>query len=403
VRFREILRIALRYSLSFGRGHLSVFMASLSVLGLVLGTAVLLTVLSVMNGFDREMRERILALVLHITVHTLPDPAAAQVQAERLAALPGLTGMRRFVAFQGLLARGAQVTAVAGLGLEEFPEPLRRQLDLPRLDSLQGAFIGDSVAERLKVVPGDVLRVIVPAAKPGGAVETRRLPLAAVVDSGTELDEELLLLPLEIAASLAGLGDGISGLQLQVEDPFRIEGQLLALRGLLEPGNYATNWKMTHGNLYAAIRLSRELVVLLLASIVGVAAFNVVSALVLVVIDKRGAIAVLRTLGATRGEMALLFLLQGLLIGVAGATLGCGLGALLCQLLPGVVALLEQLSGARFLATDVYPVSFVPVDLRARDALVIAATAIAMCVVAALYPALRAAQLQPARVLHQDT
>ena len=402
MRPREILRIALRYSLSFGRGHLSVFMASLSVLGLVLGTAVLLTVLSVMNGFDREMRERILALVPHMSVHTPPDAAAAARQAQRIAALPGVRAVRPYVSFQGLAARGDRVVAVAGLGLAQLPRPLRAQLRLPALSQLSGAVLGDSVAARLQVVAGDTLRVIVPAGAGGQRVSTRRLSVAAVVDSGTELDETLLLLPLHSAAALAGLGDGVSGLQLQLRDPFRVEAQLALLRPALDPGSYATTWKMTHGNLYAAIRLSRDLVVLLLTSIVGVAAFNVVSALVLVVIDKRAAIAVLRTLGATRGEMALLFLSQGLLIGIAGAAIGCALGALLCQALPPAVSLLEQWLGLRFLATDVYPVSFIPVDLRARDALVIAATSTLMCLLAALYPALRAAQLEPARVLQHD-
>jgi len=403
VRLRDILRIALRYSLSFGRGHLSVFMASLSVLGLVLGTAVLLTVLSVMNGFDREMRERILALVPHVTVHTAASRSGVVAESLRLAELPGVREVRPFVSFQALASVGTRVEAVTGLGLEEFPEPLRRQLQIAPLEQLAGAVLGDSVAERLQVEAGDRIRVIVPVGARNTRVVTRRLSVAAVVDSGTELDEALLLLPLSIAGELAGLGDGVSGLQLQIDDPFRVEAILPLLRGALAPGSYATTWKMTHGNLYAAIRLSRELVVLLLTSIVGVAAFNVVSALVLVVIDKRGAIAVLRTLGAARRDMALLFLLQGLLIGLAGALLGCGLGALLCELLPHAVAALERALGLHFLATDVYPVSFIPVDLRLGDALVIGATSTLMCVLAALYPALRAARLAPAQVLHQDS
>ena len=159
---------------------------------------------------------------------------------------------------------------------------------------------------------------------------------------------------------------------------------------------------MTHGNLYAAIQLSRDLVVILLTSIIGVAAFNVVSALVLIVIDQRGSIAILRTLGATPGAMARLFVAQGLIIGVIGSAAGCALGVLLCRALPWLVATLEDRLGFRFLSTDVYPVSFIPVDLRAGDALLIAAIAVLMCVLAALYPALRAARLAPATVLHQD-
>lgn len=401
MRTGDILAIALRYTLSFGRGQLSVFMAGLSVTGLVLGTAVLLTVLSVMNGFDREMRERILALVPHLTVHTAPAAAAADEQAARLEGLPGLRSLHPFVEFQALAAHRGRVVAVGGLGLPAMPEPLRANLDLPPLADLDGAVLGDSVAERLAVAPGDVLQVVVPGSR--GVVSTQRLRVAAVVDSGTELDEALLLLPLKPASELAGLAGGVSGLQLQLDDPFAADDWRALLRGRMDPGSYLTSWKTTHGNLYAAIRLSRDLVVLLLASIIGVAAFNVVSALVLVVIDKRGAIAVLRTLGATAGDMALLFLAQGLLIGLIGATLGCALGALVCQALPTLVEQLEAALGFTLLATDVYPVSFVPVDLRAGDVLLIGSVSVLMCVLAALYPALRAARLAPAEVLHQET
>ena len=174
------------------------------------------------------------------------------------------------------------------------------------------------------------------------------------------------------------------------------------LRRVLPPGSYATSWRSTHGNLYAAIQLSRDLVVLLLASVIGVAAFNVVSALVLIVIDQRAAIAILRTLGATPGAMATLFLFQGLLIGLLGSVLGCALGTALSRSLPALVARLEAVLGRPFLTTDVYPISFIPVDLRAADALLIGAVAVGMCLLAALYPALRAARVQPAQVLHQE-
>ncbi|MEM8548971.1 MAG: FtsX-like permease family protein, partial [Pseudomonadota bacterium] len=193
-----------------------------------------------------------------------------------------------------------------------------------------------------------------------------------------------------------------SGLRLRLADPFQVDERLPELRAALSPGSYAITWRMTHGNLYAAIQLSRDLVVLLLASIIGVAAFNVVSALVLIVIDQRGAIAIMRTLGATPGAMARLFLTQGLIIGLVGSVLGCLLGVVLSALLPGLVASLEERFQFQFLNTDVYPVSFVPVDLRAEDAVVVGVIATLMCVLSSVYPAVRAARLAPASVLHQD-
>lgn len=400
----EVLRIAFRYTLAFGRGHLSVFMAGVSMTGLILGTALLLTVLSVMNGFEREMRERILALVPHVTVHTAPGEEANLALADRLGTFARIESVSPFVSFEGMAIKGRDVVAVSGLGLDSIPRVTREMQGFPKLSELSGLVLGDSVAQRLGVEIGDGVTIIVP---PRGAdrrteIATLRLKVAAVVDTGTELDEGLTLMSVAQASALAGLNGGVSGLQLRYVDPFEVDSLLPQLRRELPPGSYATTWRMTHGNLYAAIQLSRDLVVLLLTSIIGVAAFNVVSALVLIVIDQRGAIAIMRTLGASPRSMASIFLAQGLIIGVLGSVIGCALGALMCRALPSIVSALERGLQFQFLSTDVYPVSFIPVDLRGGDMLLIAGVAIVMCVIAAVYPAVRAARLQPASVLHQD-
>lgn len=400
----ELLRIASRYTLAFGRGHLSVFMAGVSISGLILATALLLTVLSVMNGFEREMRDRILALVPHISVHTPADGEGAHALGARLSALRGVRAASRYVSFDAIAVRGAAVTALRGLGVERLERDIPGFQALPALDALQGVLLGDALARRLGVQAGDAIHIVVspPGAYRQAAIASHRVSVAAVLDTGTEMDEALALMPLSLASRLAGLEGGISGWHLRIEDPFREDRVLPELRRVLPPGSYATSWRSTHGNLYAAIQLSRDLVVLLLASVIGVAAFNVVSALVLIVIDQRAAIAILRTLGATPGAMATLFLFQGLLIGLLGSVLGCALGTGLSRSLPALVARLEALLGRPFLNTDVYPISFIPVDLRAADALLIGAVAVGMCLLAALYPALRAARVQPARVLHQE-
>ena len=159
---------------------------------------------------------------------------------------------------------------------------------------------------------------------------------------------------------------------------------------------------MTHGNLYSAIQLSRDLISILLFSIIAVAAFNVVSSLVLVVLDKQGNIAILRTLGATGGDIAWIFVLQGAMIGLVGVLLGSAAGALGSLAVPNIVSRLEQLLGMQFLNTDVYPVSFLPVDLLAKDVLIVAGVALSMCVIAAIYPARRASRMAPALILNQD-
>jgi lipoprotein-releasing system permease protein len=351
------------------------------------------------------MRDRILALVPHVTIHTPADaPRVAELRL-RLAGMDGVVAAEPFVSFQAMAVARGSVAAITAIGIEPDALPVSTGLDLRGLANPNSVILSDSVAERLGVEPGDTVTLIIPPATLDGsqAVRSGRLRLASIVDSGTELDETLVLLGLDTASALAGLEGGVSGLRLRYEDPFTVDARVPALRRDLIPGAYVTTWRMTHGNLYAAIQLSRDLVVLLLASIIGVAAFNVVSALVLIVIDQQGSIAILRTLGATPAEMAGVFLAQGLIIGVLGSLLGCALGALLSLLLPSLVAGLENLLQMRFLSTDVYPVSFIPVDLRLSDTLLIATVATLMCVLASLYPALRAARLQPASVLHQDS
>ena len=224
----------------------------------------------------------------------------------------------------------------------------------------------------------------------------------AVLETGTELDQVAALVPLGLASELAGLDSAVSGLRITTRDLFDVTRIGWELMNNMPTGYYATNWMMTHGNLYSAIQLSRDLVSILLFSIIAVAAFNVVSSLVLVVFDKQGNIAILRTLGASPRDVATIFVLQGAMIGVVGATLGAAFGVVGSLAVPGLVSALERLLDMNFLNTDVYPVSFLPVDLLWRDILVVGGVALAMCVVAAIYPAMRAARLAPAMILNQD-
>ena len=222
------------------------------------------------------------------------------------------------------------------------------------------------------------------------------------METGTELDQVAALVNLPLASELAGLGAAVSGLRVATRDLFDVTRIGWELINNMPAGYYATNWMMTHGNLYAAIQLSRDLVTVLLFSIIAVAAFNVVSSLVLVVFDKQGNIAILRTLGASPGDIAVIFVMQGAMIGLVGVTMGAVLGALGSMLVPDLVSALERVLNMNFLNTDVYPVSFLPVDLLLQDILVVGGVAFTMCVVAAIYPALKAARLAPALILNQD-
>lgn len=409
MRLRDQGRIALRYSFAFGRGYLSTFLASLSALGLILAIALLIAVLSVMNGFDKEMRERILALVPHISVYATEPLIDWQPVASAIRARPEVQSVQPFVQFDALFMRGRDIETGIGIGLpgaghEGLLAALDRDLQQRFAAAPSGLLLGSGLAHRLGAAPGDSLTLIVPGADSSNPAETQfaAVTLIGLLSTGTELDESAAVVRLELASELAGLSGGITGLQVRVMDLFNVHGLGWSLLADLPVGYYTTNWMMTHGNLYSAIQLSRDLVSILLFSIIGVAAFNVVSSLVLVVFDKQGDIAILRTLGASGADITGIFLLQGAMIGIIGALLGSLSGVLLSLGIPRLVMGLEQLLGMRFLSTDVYPVSFLPVEILVSDVAWVSLVAFILCVLAALYPARRAARLAPAQILHQE-
>ena len=409
----ERLRIALRYTFAFGGGHLSTFLSTLSMLGLVLAISLLIIVLSVMNGFDKEMRERILGMVPHITLNSAIPIENWREQAAVVAQHPDVLEVTPFTEFDALFMHGNKIETAKGVGIDSSDKVAVTRL-LGTLSSAEIAgfaqrpdslILGVGVARRLGVRPGDELTLIVPGSGPGLESQDTRFEsvwLAAVLETGTELDQVAALVQLELASRVAGLGTAVSGLRIATRDLFAVKRIGWELMNNMPPGYYATNWMMTHGNLYSAIQLSRELVTILLFSIIAVAAFNVVSSLVLVVFDKQGNIAILRTLGAAPRDIAIIFVLQGGMIGLVGVAIGSLLGAAGSMVVPDLVSALERVLGINFLNTDVYPVSFLPVDLLWRDILLVGGVAFAMCVVAAVYPALRAARLAPALILNQD-
>jgi lipoprotein-releasing system permease protein len=409
----ERLRIALRYTFAFGGGHLSTFLSTLSMLGLVLAISLLIVVLSVMNGFDKEMRERILGMVPHVTLHSVIPIENWPEQARKIQQHPDVIEVTPFTEFDVLFMRGGSIETARGVGIDaNDPAVVARlfgKLTAQEVSAFQrdpnGLVLGVGIAKNLGVGPGDELTMIVPAVGSGldaRAARFESVRLAAVLETGTELDQVAALVPLELASTVAGLGTAVSGLRIATTDLFDVSRIGWELMNNMPTGYYATNWMMTHGNLYSAIQLSRDLVTVLLFSIIAVAAFNVVSSLVLVVFDKQGNIAILRTLGAAPRDIAIIFVLQGAMIGVVGVGLGAAVGALGSMLVPGLVSKLEQVLDMNFLNTDVYPVAFLPVDLLLRDILVVGGVAFAMCVVAALYPALRASRLAPAMIPNQD-
>jgi lipoprotein-releasing system permease protein len=406
-----LLALAARYTFSRRGAYLSSFLSLLSVLGIVLAITLLIIVLSVMNGFDREMRDHILGVVPQLTIKSYTPIRQWEEQVELLEQHPEVSGVAPFVQVQAMLVHEGKIdtTMVSGISLdaEERLGALQRVLNDAELrdfrEQPRGLLLGIELARRLSLQRGDTLTLIVPG--PAGDTQGTRyqhLLLSGLIDSGTELDQVAAFVHLPLAAELAGTADAVHGFRLVLLDLFSAGRVGWELVSSLPPGYYASDWTMTHGNLYAAIQLSRDLIGILLLSIIAIAAFNVVSSLVLVVVDKQSDIAILRAQGATPNAINGIFLLQGLLIALIGAGIGSALGITGSFWVGDLVGLIESAFDVQFLTTDIYPISYLPSDLRAGDVVAINLATVIMCFFAALYPARRAARLPPAEALRHE-
>jgi lipoprotein-releasing system permease protein len=246
---------------------------------------------------------------------------------------------------------------------------------------------------------GGSVNLIVPG-KSGQTAKVEAFEVAGFIETATEVDSSLVLLPLDRAAHFLNFGSArVSGIRAQLKDVFEASSLARELRFTLEPTQYVRHWGMTHGNLYAAIQLSRDLIVILVAAVVFIAAFNVISSLVLLVTDKQKEIAMLATMGAEPGHIISIFLYLGALIGLIGSVVGGFLGALLAFNITAMVGFVEHALDVQFLNTDVYPIAFLPSDPRLGDFVLVVVVGLVACILAAIYPAIRAARLQPATVL----
>ena len=398
--------IGLRYSLDRKADHLLAFLSRLSTAGLVLGVALLVIVLSVMNGFDREMRERILSLVPHVTVKPWSAEEDWGAMAEVARNQPGVAAVAPFIEFPAMLSRGRSMEPALVYGVDAAVESrvsgLARFVDLQTLTNTDGTatpvIIGAGLAKQLKVSRGDNLNLVTPAsAQKAQNVNFQRLFVADILESGTEIDQRLVLMDL-YAARAVGL-DSTIGLRLSLVDVFSARQTAWELRNQLGFHYQYSDWTSQLGNLYHAIQMSRNLVVVMLLAVVAVAVFNIVSTLVMVVHEKESDIAILRSQGATPGHIIKIFLLYGAVIGLVGVLAGGMLGALGAWVITDVVALIERLTGTQFLQGDVYPITYLPSDLRLSDWLMVCGLSYLICLLATLYPAWRAAKVQPATVL----
>ena len=397
------------------RGFVS-FVAFMSVCGLMLGVATLIVVLSVMNGFERELRSRMLAVTAHATIAgldgRLSDWRALQ---ERVRAAPGVSAAAPYVESQALFANGRRMAGASVRGVlpeeERTTSGLAQHLTAGTLaDLTSGSYatiLGTALAHELDVRVGDSVILVAPegTATPTGVVpRMRRFRVAGLFQSGMyEYDRGLALINLHDAQLLFRAGADVTGLRLAFADPLRaptlVKNIALSLGG---PGFYVNDWTQDHANFFRAIRTEKTMMFLILLMIVAVAAFNIVATLVMIVKEKQTDIAILRTLGAAPRNVLLTFAIQGVLIGLAGTLLGTALGTLLADNLQQLVAGLERLLGTQFLDARVYYMSDLPAYVEGADVLKICVVAFLLCVLATIYPAWRAARTAPAEALRHE-
>ncbi len=400
------LFVGLRYFTAAGRGNLLVsFISLLAIAGMALGVGLLVVVLSVMNGFDRELREKILSVVPHIQLLHNTGVSDWQGQQQLIAELDNVTEVSPYNQLEGLLYNRQDSRPLQLLGLADSAMPSGMEsmladasLALPKGNAV---LLSASLAESLDLVAGQQVAVIVPAIE-GGQAAAFSMQLAGIFATHTELDQVLGLTSLEQVAKMNGSDNVVQGFRVQIDQQF--DARQIGYRMLddLPYGYGFRDWFQTHGNLYQAIQLSRNMVGLLIFLIVAIAAFNVVSMLMMSVVSKRKDIAVLQTMGLSEADILKLFLFQGTLIGLFGIALGVVVGLLGCYWLADLVGWLEMLLGGNLLNTAVYPIDYIPVDVRWLDVATIAAVAMVLNMLATLYPARRASRVAPADELRYD-
>ena len=414
MRFYE-LWIGLRYTRAKRRNHFISFITGTAIMGMVIGVAALIAVMAVMNGFDHTLRSRILAVTSDVIIQGNGVPVLDWPTAvKRLSTLPDVTGVAPYVQAQAMLSHDGLVSGAVIEGidpaLESRVNKLAKDMKMGELQSLQthpwSIVLGRALARQLGVTVGDKITLISPqgGVTPLGVTPAlRQFTVVGLFSVGIyAYDSGMAYINLGDAQRLYGLNQGVTGLRMQIKDPFAAPAFAAHLQQQLGAAFYIQDWTQTHENFFKALSMEKLVMFVILSLIIAVAAFNIVATLVMVVTDKETDIAILRTIGVTPRSIMLIFMVQGGIIGLFGTLLGVLFGVLLALNIPTLVPAIEHLFHVQFISPEVYSISQLPSKLEPWDVIHVAIAALIMSWIATLYPSWRASRVAPAEALRYE-
>lgn len=405
------LLIGLRFSRGRRRGGMVSLISVISTIGIALGVAVLIVGLSAMNGFERELNNRILAVVPNGEIEAVDQPWTNWQEAlDNVQKVPGIAAAAPYINFTGLVESGANLRAIQVKGVN--PQQEQRLSALPSFvqgdawrnfkAGEQQIIIGKGVADALKVKQGDWVSIMIPNSNPEHKLmqpKRVRLHIAGILQLSGQLDHSFAMIPLADAQQYLDMGSSVSGIALKMTDVFNANKLVRDAGEVTNSYVYIKSWIGTYGYMYRDIQMIRAIMYLAMVLVIGVACFNIVSTLVMAVKDKSGDIAVLRTLGAKDGLIRAIFVWYGLLAGLFGSLCGVIIGVVVSLQLTPIIEWIEKLIGHQFLSSDIYFIDFLPSELHWLDVFYVLVTALLLSLLASWYPARRASNIDPARVL----
>lgn len=405
------LTIGLRFSRGRRRSGMVSLISVISTLGIALGVAVLIVGLSAMNGFERELKERVLAVVPHGEIRPVNQPFNDwQGVLDRVEKVPGIVAAAPYIQFNGLIEHGAKLRAIQLKGVDPQSEP--RVSAAPKFvqnnawqnfkAGQQQLILGKGVADAVGVKQGDWVTVMIPNSDPEMKLlqpKRIRLQVAGILQLSGQLDHSLGMVPLADAQQYQDMGASVTGIDIKVNDVFAAQKLVHDAGEVTQSYVYISSWIGTYGYMYRDIQMVRAIMYMAMVLVIGVACFNIVSTLVMAVKDKSSDIAILRTLGAKDGLIRAVFIWYGLLAGLVGSVAGVVIGVIASFQLTNIVNGLQKLTGHQFLSGDIYFIDFLPSEVHWLDVGGVLLTALVLSLLASWYPARRASRIDPARVL----